>query len=672
MHSLTTLKRRPAVVWLALALTSIPVLSSAAVVSTSTVGKGELRTICPADGSALVPGQIALVDDGTALRIVAVDSTMSAECAMKATAANLKVRFPGNTQDILLTGPVAYNVLTREVGFGIVEPALCESFYPIDSAPLLQIALTDPDGSTQTLAGINGLEYALPSTARFTPTSASATYGDWVQCHAIPYSTLVNNAPDVPAPGVNVDPGNPDLIFADGMETPASNADLRIEILDDGERFLTRNIQAYIDQPFQYAVRVRNVGNATATGVRLREFTPNAAVVSPPVPMQPRVTIGAWTCQNDAEQSCGTGSGELDVASISLAAGSYRDYTVTREVVTANVGDKVAISTALFFAPNDEVSKGDVSSEDNVASAIVNLVANAGPTISCVNADLIPLESPLALTEDDGAREYDCTLADAEDDPIASFEANSSNDDLIPTAGMLVGAGNSWELIVRPTAEMSGSAVITLTATDARGASRNMQFTVNVADVNDPPSFAFYSAINNPGAVANFSDNRKVIRLSSSGNEPQSYGGQVLPDADLVGGTCAGTPTICQYSLPGAFAIVDAGGGSNEAAQTLSRYQPGAVSTACSVIESVPSGAAATSLFASVSALPGLTTGQSVNIGDSAALNFAYKMAGGGYTYLRVLCDVRIQDSGAPAALSVVEADESTSIEFIWGTPQPQ
>ena len=260
MHSLTTLKRRPTVAWLALALTATPVLASATIASTSSLGKGELRTICPADGSTLVPGQIALVDDGTSLRIVAVDSTMSAECAMKATSANLKVRFPGNTQDILLTGPVAYNVLTREVGFGIVEPALCESFYPIGSAPLLQIALTDPDGSTQTLSGISGLEYALPSTARFTPTSASATYADWVQCHAIPYSTLVNNAPDVPAPGVNVDPGNPDLIFADGMETPASNADLRIEILDDGERYLTRNIQAYIDQPFQYVVRVRNVG----------------------------------------------------------------------------------------------------------------------------------------------------------------------------------------------------------------------------------------------------------------------------------------------------------------------------------------------------------------------------------------------------------------------------
>ena len=672
MHSLTTLKRRPAVVWLALALATSPALSSAATVSVASTGKGELRTVCPADGSALVPGQIALVDDGTALRIVAVDSSMSADCAMKATAANLKVRFPGNTLDILLTGPVSYNVLTREIGFGIVEPALCESFYPVDSTPLLQIALTDPDGSTQTLSGISGLDYALPSTARFTPTSASTTYGDWVQCHVIPYSTLVDNAPDVPAPGVNVDPGNPDLIFADGMETPASNADLRIEILDEGERYLTRNIQAYIDQPFQYVIRVRNVGNATATGVRLREFTPDAAVVSPPVPMQPRVTIGAWTCQNDVEQSCGTGSGELDVASISLAAGSYRDYTVTREVVTANVGDKVAISTALFFAPNDEVSKGDVSSADNVASAIVNLVANAGPTISCVNADLIALENPLALTEDDGAREYDCTLADAEDDAIASFVASSSNVGLIPTAGMLVGSGNSWELVVQPTAEMSGSAVVTLTATDARGATRNLQFTVNVADVNDPPSFAFYSAINNPGVGAGFSDNRKVIRLSSSGNEPQSFGGQVLPDADLVGGTCSGTPTICQYSLPGAFAVVDAGGGTNEATQTLARYQPGAVSSACSVVESVPAGAAPTSLFASVSALPSLLAGQSVAIGDSAALNFSYKMAGGGYSYLRILCDVRIQDSGVPAAQSAVEADESTSIEFIWGTPPPQ
>ncbi|MBN8426547.1 MAG: hypothetical protein J0L65_03680 [Xanthomonadales bacterium] len=629
MHSLTTLKRRPAVVWLALALTSIPVLSSAAVVSTSTVGKGELRTICPADGSALVPGQIALVDDGTALRIVAVDSTMSAECAMKATAANLKVRFPGNTQDILLTGPVAYNVLTREVGFGIVEPALCESFYPVDSAPLLQIALTDPDGSTQTLSGISGLEYALPSTARFTPTSASATYGDWVQCHAIPYSTLVNNAPDVPAPGVNVDPGNPDLIFADGMETPASNADLRIEILDDGERFLTRNIQAYIDQPFQYAVRVRNVGNATATGVRLREFTPNAAVVSPPVPMQPRVTIGAWTCQNDAEQSCGTGSGELDVASISLAAGSYRDYTVTREVVTANVGDKVAISTALFFAPNDEVSKGDVSSEDNVASAIVTLLENTGPVITCIDPQIgsgpNSLPNPLNMQEDDDVREFECTMTDAEQDAITNFTASSSNISLVPNDGLLgARAGDTWELFIAPQPEASGSSTVTLTATDARGAQRVMQFTVEVAAVNDPPTFSLFSA---------------TVVQSATGDVPTNIVGDPLEGPlqfPTMEANCFDSGnTACTVSISSFIEDV-VSGPSNESGQLV---QPVTLVAGDCVLASGTG-----SLSNMFAVLPQLTPASAQASGSDFALAWTYRKNAS--ATLAFTCTMRVQDAG--------------------------
>lgn len=634
MHSLTTLKRRPAVAWLALALVTTPVMSSAAATfSASISGKGELRTVCPADGSALVPGQIVLVDDGTALRIVAVDSSMSADCAMKATAANLKVRFPGNTQDILLTGPVAYNVLSREVGFGIVEPALCESFYPIDSAPLLQIALTDPDGSTQTLTGISGLEYALPSTARFTPTSAGATYGSWVQCHAIPYSTLVDNAPDVPAPGVNIDPGNPDLIFADGMETPESKADLRIEILDDGERYLTRNIQAYIDQPFQYVVRIRNVGSATATGVRLREFTPDASVLNPPVPMQPRVTIGAWSCENELEQSCGIGSGELDVANITLAAGGYRDYTVTREVVTADVDDKVAISTALFYAPNDEVSKGDVSNEDNVASAIVTLLENTGPVITCIDPQIgsgpNALPNPLNMQEDDGVREFECTMTDAEQDAITSFTANSSNVSLIPNDGLLgPRAGDTWELFVAPQPEAAGSSTVTLTATDARGAQRVMQFTVEVAAVNDAPTFSLFST---------------TVVQSATGDVPTDITGNPLEGAlqfPTMEANCFDSGnTACTVSIS-SFAEDVISGPSNESAQLV---QPVTLLAGDCVLANGTG--SLSNLFA---VLPQLTPASAQASGSDFALAWTYRK--NAPATLAFTCTVRVQDSGGAQA----------------------
>lgn len=644
MHSLTTRKRKTIAAFVSLALVSTSTLVTA--VGSSTVAAsgnlGVLRTVCPADGSTLTPGQIALVDDGKSLQIVVVDASMAEQCSVKATPANLKVRFPGNALDIILSGPVSYTVLTREVAFGIVEPALCESYYPGSSPPLLQISLTDPDGVAQTLTGISGLEYALPSTARFTPASATALYGDWVQCHAIPYNSLVANAPDVPAPGVTVDPENPDLIFADGLETPTSRADLRIEILDDGERYLTRNIQAYIDQPFQYVIRVRNVGNATASGVRLREFMPDAAVLSPPVPVTPRVTIGGWTCENEAEQSCGASSGQLDIPDFTLAAGAYRSYTVTREVAVADVDDKVAISTAVFFAPDDEVSKGDVSADDNVASAIVTLLENAGPTITCVDPQVgagpNALPNPLNMQEDDAVREFECTMTDAEQDAITSFTASSSNTVLIPNAGLLgPRAGDSWELFVQPQSEGSGSSLVTLTATDARGATRSLAFTVNVAEVNDAPSFSLFSS---------------TIVQSATGDVPTNLLGDPLEGPNhfpTMEANCFDSGnTACTVSIS-AFAEDVVAGPSNESSQLV---QPVTLTPADCVLAN--GSGSLSNMFA---VLPQLTPATAQASGSDFALAWTYRKNAS--AALAFTCTVRAQDSGG--------AQVSGSVTFSMG-----
>ena len=138
-------------------------------------------------------------------------------------------------------------------------------------------------------------------------------------------------------------------------------------------------------------------------------------------------------------------------------------------------------------------------------------------------------------------------MTDAEQDAITNFTALSSNGSLVPNDGLLgARSGDTWELFIAPQAEASGSSTVTLTATDARGAQRVMQFTVVVATVNDPPSFAFYSAINNPGAVAGFSDNRKVIRLSSSVMNRSRMVVRYCPMPIWWWVEPAGTPTICQ------------------------------------------------------------------------------------------------------------------------------
>ena len=588
-------------------------------------------------------------------------------CSIKATAANLNVLFQNNgSNSVLLETAPTFALSNREFNLQFVEPVLCESYYPAVSADLLQLRQTGPAGAVQTLRGISALNYALPvsgssTSARLSPVSANAAHGPYVQCYAVPYSSLPANAPDVPAPASTVG----EVVFVNGFETltPNLRAELRIEILDGPSSsptaFLRRNLTKTIAQPFDYAIRVRNVGSATANGLRVKEFVSTAGA------LVPLVSAAGWTCvdrapgqaQSDPGTACGSGTGVLnDNAGFNLPAGSSRTYTLTRSVPSATTGQKAVLASAVFYDPTDTVGQGDVASTDNLASAVINLIENQAPTISCVS---VPggaaIVSPIAMNEDAAGLSYSCTLTDAESDPLhptTPFVASSSNPTLI-TNGSLLGTptGNVWPLTITPVADQSGTAVITFTATDNRNAQRQLAITVNVAEVNDAPSYDLFSQ-----------SGKKVYRiaLKGSGSMPDisSADGTVLTPTVSRDANCGSGGSACSLRITNIFQNVDAG--SLPEITGGQQVQPAA--TACDQA-SLGNFFFTDPRSASLAPSPYNETAGLRPSGSSWDLVLTYDKTAVGAVNTK--CNFRFQDNGAPSPATSIDSPALTEIQFL-------
>ena len=69
--------------------------------------------------------------------------------------------------------------------------------------------------------------------------------------------------------------------------------------------------------------------------------------------------------------------------------------------------------------------------------------------------------------------------------------AQSSNPDLLPPSGLISGGTNFVRtLALKPAANQFGTSVVTIVVTDALGQTTNVNFTLTVTPVNDPPSFS--------------------------------------------------------------------------------------------------------------------------------------------------------------------------------------
>ncbi|MBL8828585.1 MAG: tandem-95 repeat protein [Planctomycetaceae bacterium] len=149
----------------------------------------------------------------------------------------------------------------------------------------------------------------------------------------------------------------------------------------------------------------------------------------------------------------------------------------------------------------------DGTGNSSVATVTLTLLDNHPPTVTDV-AD--------RTVNEDVISSIPVVIGDVETAAASlTFTATASNSTLFPPSGIVInGSGANRTLVLTPAANLSGTATITLTATDARGAVTTDQFVVTVNSSNDPPSFTKGAnpivledsgAISLPGWVTNIS-----------------------------------------------------------------------------------------------------------------------------------------------------------------------
>jgi hypothetical protein len=448
------------------------------------------------------PGQQVVQKDGlgmyaTPRGLTLLPVSAGQPCKLLATGAGLNVQFPGQSA-LSLSGPVNYrlNQTPRTAELSVIEPILCESYYA--QADRLSLQLTDTNGVTHSLRGLTGLRYS-PSTARFVPDPVTGTYGPAVQCHAFPFASLTTNPPSVPPPPV-VDPNR---IFASGFD---DGANLKLEILTGDGALAIRELEVALDQPFTYQIRLTNTGAVAASGVRVREFVPTAAGQSL---IQPVVTAQGWSCSS-SEGTCSggaSGTGALSQASLTLAAGEVRTYTLIRQVSSGEPPQRTLLAAALFFNPEDAVGGGDRVQTDNSAPLILKLVPNQAPQFACSYPDrnfsgepsVWSNDLPVAVTLDEGDDpvEFECRVRDPDADAFTlAANPTNSNPTLITQAGLVTPlASDRFDVRIDVPLSQIGSGLVTQSATDARDGTGRVRINVEVNDVNAAPSFTLFSPV---------------------------------------------------------------------------------------------------------------------------------------------------------------------------------
>gem|GEM_PF-4230435 len=566
---------------------------------------GEL--LCAPGASKVLSDGLGLYDTGKGLTLRPTKAGQA--CSLMATAGGLNIQFPGQLP-VLLAGPVNYRLNTAPIRaeVSVAGPALCESYYT--AADRLELQLTDTNGDVRSLRGLARIGY-VPSAAKFSPEFAMAAFGPYVQCYTFPFASLTANPPAVPA----IPPVDADALFASGFDDTAS---IELEILNASGDLRIRETDVLRDQAFSYRIRLTNSSDLDATGIRVREFVP--AAIAQPL-LAPVVNAGSWSCTDGQGQPCAdgaNGTGVLNRTGIALPKRSSRTYLLTRTVTSGVPTDRTLLGAAVFFNPTSAGGFGDSSSVDNSAPLVLKLVANQAPTVACSG-----LPSPVNLNENAAPVEYTCALSDPEGDAIASFIVlSNSNNTLIPTAGALADLGsNSWRLRLAPATDLLGTANLLLRASDDRGAQRDIAVTVNVNDINSPPSFDLLSG---------------EIRFSATGGLPRDASGGFIDAPDVSFGSNCSTGTTCSLTFPDFLKNRSVGlAPESPGQQLLAAISCGAVSVGPSPFQFAPSLTPAT--------------------GQSAATPFALDLTYRKVNFdpapnpeMEVLCTVTVTDTGSP------------------------
>lgn len=308
---------------------------------------------------------------------------LSSSC-VPVTTAKLAAQLGGLT--LPLSREVIYDLGANpsKVTLPLLEPALCEDYFSGSDGgeAVWNLVVLDANGEplfstgAGAVKGVASLGYNL-TTGALAPAMVSS-YGNtpWLRCH----SGLAPNA-EITLPGGSE--GDPLVVFADSYESPVYAPDLQIQFLDpDTDELLTQDVMY---QPntgnIRFKVRVANVGNVTATDVRIREFLPFASPPGTPLGPETMPKVERLGCVDHGPTGTGTAScnngigGDRFAADISsLAPGEERDFTLTRRSTGTDLNDdqvQALIQIAAFSSPVDAL---DANYQDNSRSLRILVV----------------------------------------------------------------------------------------------------------------------------------------------------------------------------------------------------------------------------------------------------------------------------------------------------------
>lgn len=169
-----------------------------------------------------------------------------------------------------------------------------------------------------------------------------------------------------------------------------------------------------------------------------------------------------------------------------------------------------------YYAAVGEVGTGTftytISDGRDAAAALVTLDIHSVATA--------PVISPIAdryIDEDGTAGGIGFSVQDADYGDVIAVTVASNNGELLPAGSMTVGggAGGEYTLSLVPAANKYGTATVAVTATDKAGKTDQVQFTLTVTAVNDPPV-----AVDDSFTV----DEDYAVALTLTGNDTDADG----------------------------------------------------------------------------------------------------------------------------------------------------
>jgi hypothetical protein len=381
-----------------------------------------------------------------------VDAKAAKSC-LKATPANLILSI-GQTA-LNLSGGVQYQDIAgpqRRVVATTIDPVLCESYYA--GSDNLALTLTNANGDVQgtgnLLRGVLTMSYSVQS-GGLVPSLAQAAFGPYIACASASTANPVLSV------------ASPDRIFGARFE---NNVDLQVEYLDAQGARIDTMVQT-VNTNSVYKVRVSNRGEATATGVRIREFVPK-----PAGSLTPSMNMGLGTCVRDADAgSCAAADGTLRQDVASLAPGASVTYTLNRRVngsTAVPAASGALTSVAAFVDPSQGY---DDNLRDNSRNLRIGLTVNGIPV---ANAQTL-------ATAEDQAIAIVLTGSDPEGATLNFIAGNATHGTL---------SGTAPNVTFTPTPDYNGPASFSFTAGDGLATSTAATVTINIAAVNDAPRVA--------------------------------------------------------------------------------------------------------------------------------------------------------------------------------------